>query len=81
MAARDLCYNDGMKATLLMIGCAMAVCAAAGETQREVRVRTIAVGPMIHVDGKAVPPRMFWGRSDSRRYKIYNDWTAFTLTL
>ena len=36
-----------------------------------------AGGPMIHVDGKTVPPRMFWGRSGSRRYKIGPDWTPF----
>ena len=35
---------------------------------------------MIHVDGKAVPPRMFWGRSGSRRYPIGTHWTPFTLT-
>ena len=64
----------------LLIAGALAAGAAAGEAQREVRVRETAGGPMIHVDGKAVPPRMFWGRSGSRRYKIGTDWTPFTLT-
>ena len=65
---------------LIAILCVLAVSAAAGEPQREVRVRQTAGGPMIHVDGKAVPPRMFWGRSGSRRYPIGTDWTPFTLT-
>ena len=69
-----------MKQTIAMITCAIAAYLAAGEAQREVRVRQTVGGPMIHVDGKAVPPRMFWGRSGSRRYKIGSDWTPFTLT-
>lgn len=64
----------------LLVAGALLAGAAAGEAQREVRVRETAGGPMIHVDGKAVPPRMFWGRSGSRRYKIGTDWTPFTLT-
>ena len=69
-----------MKTFHLMIASALVASATAGEMQREVRVRETAGGPMIHVDGKAVPPRMFWGRSGSRHYKIGTDWTPFVLT-
>ena len=69
-----------MKLFHLLIASALVAGTAAGEPQREVRVRTTAGGPMIHVDGQAVPPRMFWGRSGSRRYPIGTDWTPFTLT-
>ncbi len=68
------------KMNIVLTACALAAGAAAGEAQREVRVRMTAGGPMIHVDGQAVPPRMFWGRSGSRRHRIGTDWTPFTLT-
>ena len=69
-----------MKLFHLLIAVALAGGAAAGEAQREVRVRQTDGGPMIHVDGHVVPPRMFWGRSGSHRYKIGEDWTPFALT-
>ena len=69
-----------MKQAIATITLAIAACVAAGEAQREVRVRETAGGPMIHVDGQAVPPRMFWGRSGTRRYPIGRDWKSFTFT-
>lgn len=45
----------------------------------DVRVRTTSAGPQIQVDGKSVPPRMFWGRSGSMPCSLApGQWTPFT---
>jgi len=48
--------------------------------QTEARVRTGAGGPHIEIDGKAVPPRMFWGRAGTAPRRLEQGvWTRFTL--
>ena len=49
-------------------------------SQVDVRVRPTDGGPQIFVDGKAVPPRMFWGRSGMGPKEIRADeWRAFDI--
>lgn len=48
--------------------------------QLDVRVRMTPGGPQIQVDGKSVPPRMFWGRSGSMPCSLVaGQWTSFNL--
>ena len=59
------------------------VCAerAEGARQVDVRVRTRAGGPMVEVDGRAVPPRMFWGKNGCRPCRLDGaGWSSFTFT-
>ena len=46
----------------------------------EVRVRTVDGSPRICVDGKPVPPRMFWGCRGSSPSRLSSEWTPFDLT-
>lgn len=47
------------------------------KAQRTVRVRVTAGGPQIHVDGKAVPPRMMWGVPGLPTYYVESEWKSF----
>ncbi len=40
-----------------------------------VRVKDTRGGPQIHVDGKPVPPRFFWGSMNSGRISSRSEWT------
>lgn len=52
-----------------------------GVDQMEARVRTTAGGPQIFVNGVAVPPRMFWGRSGTGPFLLDETrWTKFSHT-
>lgn len=49
-------------------------------SQMDVRVRPTDGGPQIFVNGKAVPPRMFWGRSGARTHVAPQDaWNTVEL--
>ncbi|HNX34140.1 MAG TPA: beta-galactosidase [Kiritimatiellia bacterium] len=41
-----------------------------------VRVRNTSGGPQIHVNGKPVPPRFFWGSENSGRLAAGTEWNA-----
>jgi hypothetical protein len=41
----------------------------------EVRVRETLGGPQIHVDGKPIPPRFFWGSMNSGAIAAKTEWT------
>ena len=53
----------------------------AGTRELEVRVRTTAAGPQIHVDGKPVPPRFYfyWGYNRRARAELGTDWRNFDI--
>ncbi len=54
--------------------------AIAGETDKPltVRVQNTAGGPQIHVNGKPIPPRFFWGSENSGRIAVGTEWTEQT---
>ena len=60
-----LCLPGGEKAA-----------AAAPAAPVEVRVKETRGGPQIHVDGKPVPPRFFFGSMNSGRIAAKSEWTA-----
>lgn len=53
----------------------------AGTDELDVRVRTTAAGPQIHVDGKPVPPRFYfyWGYNRRARAELGTDWRDFDI--
>lgn len=65
----------------LGLGLAASLAAADQETL-VVRVRDTAGGPQIHVNGKPVPPRFFWGSENSGRVALTPAWAerAFEFT-
>ncbi len=56
----------------------LAAVAAAAE-QVEVRVRQTPGGPQIFVDGKPVPPHMFWGREIIANQPVSGEWRPFKI--
>lgn len=64
---------------LAACGCLCALLSVSAE-EMTARVRTTEGGPQIFVNGRAVPPRMFWGRSGARPYALDKDeWRAYDL--
>jgi hypothetical protein len=65
----------------LGLGLAASLAAADQETL-VVRVRDTAGGPQIHVNGKPLPPRFFWGSENSGRVALTPAWAerAFEFT-
>ena len=57
---------------LLLLALPAAMPARAGT----VRVQQTRGGPQIHVDGKAVPPRFFWGAMNSGHISSQTEWTS-----
>jgi len=57
--------------------CAVGLHGACADGQVDVRVRTSAGGPRIEVDGRAVPPRMFFGCRGTAMLPISNAWTRY----
>lgn len=55
----------------------LAALATAPLSALEVRVRPTPRGPQIHVDGRPVPPRFFWGAMTSGRVAIGADWRTY----
>jgi len=49
--------------------------AVSGKEALAVRVLNTAGGPQIHVNGKPVPPRFFWGSENSGRIAVATEWS------
>jgi len=47
-----------------------------GREPLSVRVKTTPGGPQIHVNGKPIPPRFFWGSENTGYVKAGADWSA-----
>jgi hypothetical protein len=51
--------------------------AAAAAAQREITVRVLPTpgGPQLHVDGRPIPPRFFWGAMSGGQVRVEEGWT------
>jgi beta-galactosidase len=55
-----------------------ALLAVAASDPVTVRVRDTRAGPQIHVDGKPIPPRFFFGSMNSGTISSKSEWTSYT---
>ncbi len=74
------------KQTFLLAALAVLLAAGRGAAEPEpaetvVRVRPTPAGPQIHVNGKPMPGRMFWGQALTRKLPVGPEWNRFEYTV
>ncbi len=62
---------------LLLVGmlCSDCLAVAGGDAPITVRVLPTPGGPQIHLDGKPIPPRFYWGSMNSGHLQVGPEWT------